>query len=219
MKWIFALLLLVNIGFLGWQLTRGYAGVVGAPAASPVLHQANRLVLLSEVPGSELRRRDRGAVGGGLSGESCFSVGPLSSDEKTTNLRAWLEAQGATVSLRSDEWREQVWYWVYFEPFETRTAAQERVRSLQDEGFRDISIIARGDMANAVSLGVYSRRSSLEKRLAELQARGYKPAVLPRHRTQKAAWFDIRLAADSGFSSAHLRQAFPGMETAPSRCE
>ena len=218
MKWIFLLLLLVNVSFFGWQVTRPYTNDVDAPAAASVSHYENRLVLLSEVPAAELRRRDGGAVGGNLTGASCFSVGPLSSEVPTTNLRAWLEAQGAKVTLRNDVWREQVWYWVYFEPFESRAAAQERVRSLEDEGLRDISVIARGDMANAVSLGVYARRSSLDKRLAELQARGYNPAVLPRHRTQRTAWFEVHLPPDSEFPLARLRDTFPDMEVAPSKC-
>ena len=219
MKWILSLLLLANIAFLGWQLTRSSSGLSGTPVAPPTPEQVNRLVRLSEVPASALRRRERAPIGKALSGEPCFSVGPLSADITTTELRAWLQGQGAEVSLRRDEWREQLWYWVYFAPFETRAAARERVRSLQEQGLEDISIIARGDMANAVSLGVYKRRSSLEKRLAELQARGYNPAVLPRYRIKKAARFDVRLPAGSSFSPANLREAFPEIEAVPARCE
>ena len=88
---------------------------------------------------------------------------------------------------------------------------------MREAGIEDISAIARGDMANAISLGVYSRRTSLDRRLAELKAHGHTPSVSPRYRTKKAAWLEAVFPKDSEFAGDEFRSEFADakVESAP----
>jgi hypothetical protein len=148
----------------------------------------------------------------------CYSVGPLTSPEEVAGVEGWLEARGGRSTLREDERRELALYWVYFAPLPDRDAADARVERLRVQGVADIYIIPRGDMANAISLGVYSRRASLERRLRELRAKGHEPLIAPRYRTKKASWFDVLFVRDFDFQASGFVDAFPAVEMSPMPC-
>ena len=148
----------------------------------------------------------------------CFSVGPLTTPEEVTAMRSWLDERGGEATLRTDERRELALYWVFFPPSATRAQALERFEQLSAEGIGDIYIIPRGDMANAISLGVFSRRDTLERRLRELRTKGHEPAITPRYRITKASWFDVALDGDFDFQASGFADTFPAIEMSPGPC-
>ncbi len=148
----------------------------------------------------------------------CYSIGPLEKDEDITRMREWLQARGGEPRLREDERRELTLYWVHFPPLPDRKAAIARVERMRAEGIDDIFIIPGGDMRNAVSLGVYSRPESLERRLRELREKGYDPSVVNRYRTSVAAWFDVSLPATFTFDGEEFATRFPGAQIEPLEC-
>lgn len=240
MKWLFYALLTVNAAYLAWELKHLEPPGVPAVAEVPLSGHANRLLLLEEVDEGELRRRSRvpAEPDGGESTPTatalvedaatapapetpdriCYSVGPVSTDEEIEQMRAWLEDQGAVPVLRPAERRELAMYWVHFPPFPSRDEAIERVMQMKNEGFEDIYVIPGGDMRYAVSLGVFTRRDSLERRLAELRTRGYHPWVVPRYRTERASWFDVEIAGAADFPEESFSERFPSAKASPSEC-
>jgi len=44
---------------------------------------------------------------------------------------------------------------------------------MRAQGIEDIIVVPKGDMANAISLGVYSRTEFRDRRLKELNAKGH----------------------------------------------
>ena len=236
MKLTFATLLLLNIGFFAWQHWQSVPPPVTARTEGSLPDGVNQLMLLAEVDTGELRTRAPTAVS--LSSEAraaadqedysnsevdaqsrvCLSIGPLDSNDDIERLQKWLEDQGGESVLRVGERRELATYWVYFRPFPNKSAADKQLRQMEENGVEDISVIPRGDNANAVSLGVYSRRSSLERRLAELQKKGYQPSVTPRYRTQKASWLDVEFPRGPTFPQKNFSDAFPSSEVTPTSC-
>jgi len=148
----------------------------------------------------------------------CYSVGPLTTPEEVRAMTTWLRGQGATATLREDERRELALYWVFVPPLASREAATGLVERMRGQGLGDIYIIPRGDMANAISLGVYSRRASLDRRLQQLRSRGHEPSVAPRYRTMKASWFDAAFGSDFDFRASGFAEAFPAVEMSPGPC-
>jgi hypothetical protein len=226
-------LLVANVAFFTWQIRalepEPSSEPAGAfpPATAP--GRVNRLLLLSELEGGALRTRtlaavedeaapDRADSPDGARLPACFGVGPLETPDTTVAVQHWLAERGLEASLREDERREVPLYWVYLPPAESRTAASTTVARLEAEGVEDIYLIPRGDMANAVSLGVYSQRASLERRLRDLRRRGYDPAMAPRHRTTRAAWLDVAVPAGASFDAAALAERFPGIEASEAAC-
>lgn len=235
MRRVFFLLLLGNVALLAWELRHlepPAAPTAAPPAAVPGERSyVNRLLLLSEVDPAELRERaplipalaepaaapageppESGPSGAGEAeplAARCFSIGPIETPEEVEALDAWLAGLGASTRARVGERREIALYWIYFPPLATRADAVARVGTMRAEGIDDIYIIPRGDMANAISLGVYSRRRSLDRRLAELREKGYEPSIAPRYRTRKASWIDAALRAPFEFPRAEFVARFP----------
>ncbi|MBK6660563.1 MAG: hypothetical protein IPG43_21595 [Proteobacteria bacterium] len=61
-------------------------------------------------------------------------------------------------------------------------------------GIHDTLLIRRGDMKNSISLGFFRSQDSVNRRLAELNEKGYKPVVVPRFETSDLYWLSARLA-------------------------
>ena len=65
---------------------------------------------------------------------------------------------------------------------------------LRDRGIQDTLLIRRGQMKNSISLGFFRSQDSVNRRLAELNEKGYKPVVVPRFETSDLYWLSARLA-------------------------
>ena len=237
MKWILVAMILVNAGFAAWAANRD-APVESSPsAAATIPGHVNRLLLLSELDENPLRERAASKPAGeqetiaqtgtedfakaqtqSRATEICFSVGPLANVEDVDRIGAWLASRGGVSTLREGERREVSRFWVYFPPFQSRDAALTRVQQLKDNQIDDIYVIHRGDMANAISLGLYSHRESLERRLGELRSKGYEPSIERRYESKKSSWFDASFPPGITFSKEHFVAQFPSVEASESSC-
>ena len=228
MKWLFSLMVLLNAGFFVWR-----AYLYEPP---PPVHESgddllaghvNRLLLLNEFEEGKLRLRDNARAEPTVDRDTpparalgaspaitglCFSVGPLASPEEVETIGVWLRSRGGVVTLRQGERREIAMFWVYLSPFETREQAVQQVTTMRENDIDDIYVIPGGDMANAVSLGLYSQRTSLERRLKELRGKGYEPSIVPRYTTKKASWFDVKFPDSFEFPSERFGESFPAAE-------
>ena len=149
---------------------------------------------------------------------SCYSVGPIAHDSEQQSVAAWLSEQGAHARLREDERRELARYWVHLSPLASLEAARTQVAALRDAGVDDMHVIRRGNMANAISLGLYRRKTHLERRIAKLEKAGVTPQVHERYRTYKSSWFDVVIPADSPFNDEALAERYPGVESRSRAC-
>ncbi|MDH3316908.1 MAG: hypothetical protein OER43_14235 [Gammaproteobacteria bacterium] len=239
MKWVMYFLLLANAAFFARQ----YHQMSNAPppppqAVSPYAH-VNRLLLLSETKTDKLRVRQPlpkpppplvaaaeeppAAIvalpsPAAIANRKCYSIGPLEDDAQIAAMRTWLVALGGNPVLRVDERRELERYWVYFPPVQTQEEALQKVERMRSEGIEDVIAVPKGDMANAISLGVFSQRISLERRLQELKKLGYEPSIMPRYRTEEASWFDVSFEEGERLSQSELSARFPDTELSDASC-
>lgn len=142
---------------------------------------------------------------------ACYTIGPLDNEDDISALGAWFNAQGSQATLRDDERREVSSTWVFMPPQESRDAANALVREMEAANIEDIYVIPRGDMANAISLGLFSQNETLERRVTQLESRGFTPSVLPRYRTVTASWFDVTTSTDQPMTVGVLDQIFPDL--------
>lgn len=236
MKWAVAVLLLLNASFLGWQIVYTGRQPVALGKDPGTRHREHSLRLLSEVDVTELRQRTSPVSSSSTDPEFdprpskrrrpavapsrlCYSFGPLFKDEEIAKVHAWLQRQGATATLRVNERRERTLYWVYLPPFATQVAADDMARQMRRDGINDIFVIPGGDRAHAISLGAYGQRASLERRLAQLEARGYTPSVSSQSRAQEASWFDAQFPDAFEFSEDDFAARFSSVEVERSACK
>ena len=83
-------------------------------------------------------------------------------------------------------------FWVLLEGRHTAAEARRILREMEDKGLQDVAITPLEDGTHAISLGIYSRQTTLDDRRREIIAQGYVPVVRERTRTEIA--YSLRLA-------------------------
>ena len=202
---IFAIaLLLVNIGLLAWQYQTHVQTLAKATVAhEPLPSDAAPIKLVSELPALPAQRTARDAAlppavtaevqADVVAADLCVDIGPFGDANARDQVRDWLHDFVAATYMRVETVRKRQFFWVYLEPSSDR-AARQNLAELRDRGIQDTLLIRRGDMKNSISLGFFRSQDSVNRRLAELNEKGYKPVVVPRFETSDLYWLSARLA-------------------------
>ena len=180
----------------------------GAAATAPLVAAATTVTQGTEFSG---------ATGRSSASRACLTLGPLSADAPLADMRSWLGQAGATVDVRTDERREVALHWVYFPPRTNRAQALAEVERMRNEGVTDVIAVPKGDMANAISLGVFSRTDSRDRRVKEMNGRGYQPSVAPRYRVKLATWVDVSAPLGT-LSDENIQARWPEVELRHQPC-
>ena len=105
---------------------------------------------------------------------ACVSVGEFETRDDVENAKRWLRSRGAEILAIAAESRETIEsHRVYIPPLDSRKSALRTMRELKSRGIRDVAIVLRGELRNAVSLGVYRSRENAVSRMTSLKRLGY----------------------------------------------
>lgn len=204
MKVLAIALLLANVGLVAWQ----YQVHVQTLARTAVVHDplpsdAAPLKLIAELPAlPEMRVARNSAPAPAVTADVqadvaaadlCVDIGPFGDAAARDQVREWLHDYVAATYMRVETVRKRQFFWVYLEP-SSDSAAQKNLAELRDRGIQDTLLIRRGEMKNSISLGFFRSQDSVNRRLAELNEKGYKPVVVPRFETSDLYWLSARLA-------------------------
>ena len=141
----------------------------------------------------------------------CFLAGPWPGVPPAEVLE-WLQVRNAqNLSFQS----RSALYRVYLGPFDDRKRAVQTMVSLKkDLGIDDVAWVSSGPLRDAVSLGRYSKRESVDRRLRELHAVGLDPKVqLP----QAGSWLRGS-TSDLRTIRTDWPRTFPNVALTPERC-
>ena len=221
MKWITIFFLLANVGYFGWHMNQQLDHAIPATASREIIPASSEpLVLLSELEELPPLRQENviteieGAEPSLVEEEEpagetlpfnpegiCLSIGPYKSRDSLESLSHWLQTQNMPSKERVEEIRTRERYWVYLEP-QDAAAAKAQLEELKDKGLSDYYMVSKGDMKNAISLGLFSSQDSVNRRLAELEKKGYNPVVVPQHKITQVFWVDAQI--DEGLTLPEL---------------
>jgi len=155
----------------------------------------------------------RNAPEGG--GDACLSFGPFFEESRANRLQAWLDEREVRNRRHVEKPTERPYYWIYMAPRGSLAALAETIDDLKQKGIGNYRLIRRGNLKNALSLGVFSDRSEVERRLEKLRAQGYRPIIVPYGGKRPTTWvyarFGEKARSDSGFLSG--APFSPGEET------
>ena len=194
MRWIFLSLLLINgVVFLWPASSDSDLAPAPAPVAEP--EGVERLTLLGELEQQALARmlEQKGRlrmveVDQGAGTEPLYPlVGPF---EKLRRAEFFVERVAAldiVAEIQEVEIPGETGYWVYLAPEISRKEALRRLHELQAKGI-DSYVIPKGELANGISFGMFSRRDLAQKRLREMAERGYGAEIKEVARTYKEIW-------------------------------
>jgi len=139
----------------------------------------------------------------------CYTIGDFPASEPTKSILEWLDDRGATARVHQREEKTTANYLVFLPPFESRSAAEAQIDRLRRRGLRDMLTIARGDLENGVSLGVFSSLQGAERRVASLKTKGYAARHRPRFRTRTLYWIEASTMAANPLAPEAFEKRFP----------
>ncbi|NKB37380.1 MAG: hypothetical protein GKR93_09470 [Gammaproteobacteria bacterium] len=149
----------------------------------------------------------------------CFTFGPIANENQATTLRNWFEKNaGRAYQRHTDEQGRQL-FWVYLAPQESREEAMATIRTFQNKGVSDYRLIVKGNLQNAISMGLFSSQASVNKRLSELKKKGLKAVVVPYADGKRVYWIDAMLADDKTLLSRVLEEYPAKFSSLPVKCE
>lgn len=136
----------------------------------------------------------------------CFTLGPFVQASTAGRTAEAVSALGVTVNRRQTSQRRPRGYWVYLPAFKTYDAAKKRVDELQKKGLKDMFIMGKGDHKNAVSLGLYRRRSAADERYQQVKKMGLSVNLETQYRVTKLAWLDMEVPDDQKSTIAAISE-------------
>ena len=205
MRWLFAILVLANVGLFMWATWyREGTGDVTSPR--PVFRPEQMLPL--SAPGLTLRARKNERVETPLAAAKprprCVSIGPFpsaSADSAATRLTE----EKFSATRRDEERKSENSYWVHLTPFANRKQAEQRLKELEQLGIREMLIMQDANGQVAISLGLFTQADNAQKRLQELAQKGVTAQQEIRYRTETLTWFDLRLPEPADAPLERLR--------------
>lgn len=194
MRWVFLLLLAMNAMLFAWHnrqmpVASSELRLNGAREL-PTAHKELKLLVEAETPGREAvsMATETKAV------PNCLVLGGFESVERARELEQRLLSLdiGARVvsidaSLGSD-------HWVFIPPLASQQASLRMLRELQARKI-DSYLIAEGELANGILLGVFPQVDAAVGVAERLRAAGYEPQVRELPRIYQEYW--VRIARKS----------------------
>ena len=126
----------------------------------------------------------------------CFRFGPLPEEILATGLSDWFKSRRASANIRYTDEQGKKLFWIYLTPRQSRSGAMDIILDLRKKGVSDYRLISRGNLQNAISLGLFSSQASVNKRLRELEKKGYKPVVVPYYNGKRIYWVDVKFQVE-----------------------
>jgi tetratricopeptide (TPR) repeat protein len=150
---------------------------------------------------------------------ACLSIDGLASGDRAREVERWLQERGVTGAFeRLGVTGTQPTYRVYVPPAENLAAARSAASALRQAGIEDLMVIASGDLANGISLGVFSRRSNAEQHAQRLSARGVQTRITATGPEAAARYRVVTLAGGEPPTAEAITSAFPESQVSATAC-
>lgn len=226
MKWVFAILLVINILFFTvMQLNSSHSR---EPMGGHEPVKADKIKLLAEpqktpelalaMSESPVKSADRSPVE--AKPEICLEWGQFSGDalKRVTLVLEKFQLGDRLIQRKAEK---SGGYWVYVTPRKTLQEAQKKVEELKQLGVQESYIVREPSvMQHAISLGIFSTAEAAAKYLDQLRAKGVKTAVSgPRTQEIDGTVFQIKDSSEAmTVQLTKLKLDFPGSELLAVEC-
>ena len=215
MKWFIYILLLLNLAFALWHFRSQQVTFVEDNNADESL----RLVLLSEYLSQQTPTATQESELTAQVDARCYTLGPFKSKSDATNLRKELDSLGITAIRRMSKDNTRQGYWVILPPEANRTAAKAHIETLKSKGIKDYFLVATGEQTNAVSLGVFSKSESAQRRYEEIRDLGFNARIEKVDLPLREYWLDWPVEQNLLPDVLEkYRQKFPGIGQTERAC-
>ena len=149
----------------------------------------------------------------------CVSLGPFKKNETAKKILADIDAMGLQSVIRDTTEKQKIRFWVYLPPYSSRQKAVDAAEKLATLGVDEYFIISDGRSDNAISLGIFKKKSDSDRRIKEINALGYTPKVDVSSKEVSVFWIDTQTSKEVDWVS-FLNRRFPngGIENQQRSC-
>ncbi|WP_439859914.1 SPOR domain-containing protein [Pseudomonas sp. MBLB4136] len=217
MRWIFLLLLVLNLFYYVWHQQQAPMRAKEVAPLALLRSGQGDIRLLSESAVPLPREQPRAA----LEDTVCLFLGSFEQRAAAQALEQRLISLDIRSSVQAIDATAGVDYWVYLPPLASRQASLRLLKELQARKI-DSYIIAEGELANGISLGIFPRSDSAQSVVERLRGAGYEPLLKELSRAERSYWVRVapesrRLAEDSLLQ--RLALDFKGLQHQIKPCE
>jgi len=184
MRWLLMLLIVLNLSFYLYHLNHQALPIEQAAGVSDGSGPSSGIKLLSET--ARLAPRAPSAD----TDRSCLFLGGFDEESVALAIEQRLLSLDIESQVKNVDEAAGVDYWVYLPPLVSRQASLRQLRELQSRNI-DSYIITVGDLANGISLGIFSRRDSAESVVARLNDVDYAASIRELPRTHRRYWVQV----------------------------
>lgn len=140
----------------------------------------------------------------------CDIVGPFESKVVANDFIERLKAVDVSSKEKELELPAGMGYWVYLEPLSNRREALRMLSELQAKRI-DSYVIPRGDLANGISLGMFSKKALSDARVKKMKSIGLEPLVEEIERTYRELWVMLEPGESSKMSQITWDRVMEGI--------
>lgn len=219
MKWLFFILLLLNLLF--FVVMQSVGGRNGEPMAAHKPLNADSIKLLTPEQVRQLPEQKRNQTAAAASAV-CLEWGAFAGDELARAQEALQKLQLGSNGVGQRRIEQTKDFWVFIPPLKTTPDALKKTDELKALGVEESYVLQDGGKwKNAVSLGVFSTEEAAAKYLAQLREKGVKSAKTA-PRTHENGLVNLVIRQAGGQTEAELvrlKQEFPGSELKAVDCK
>ncbi|MCU7843809.1 MAG: hypothetical protein KZQ93_08220 [Candidatus Thiodiazotropha sp. (ex Monitilora ramsayi)] len=153
--------------------------------------------------------------------KQCEILGIFEKRAEAELVSAQLRALGVSPDISSETINAQAGYWVLIPSRSTRTEAIATAKNLEAAGVADIWRFTSGELAHAISLGLFTDLERAQARKDQIAALGFDPEVRPRYRQQTRYWVTYAYTGESPLTESKWQELLkiqPQMESKPTNC-
>jgi len=193
------LLIIANLGYLGWAMLIDTPSNP-LPVDTSDSSQVTRLVLASErtplvvkKPLPRVATAKPAEPAATTQVQKCASVGPFQDLPSVVETSAALKGAGYESRQRLEQGELWVGHWVSITGFATHEQAERATTKLKEKGVLDAYILPGTDPANVISLGVFKEQDRAQRRMGEAKNLGFDAQIADRTRAGSVYWIDVDL--------------------------
>lgn len=125
----------------------------------------------------------------------CFSFGPFTDPYQVSMLSHWFKENDIHAKKRSAITAQEntKYFWVYLGLPVAQEQTLDIIEILKKQNITDYKIIHTKKEQSAISLGIFSRLKTAEKRLQKIEDIGYHPIIADYYKTTEDIWIDIKI--------------------------
>lgn len=210
MKFIFYMLVLINIGFYLWE-----SGTQTAPTQEVEPQEGSeRIVLLKEIPGRLKAQEIKPDIS-----QRCYLLGPFPSEPighaALDNLRPHLTK--IDLTFRSGD--APIGFWVLYPKADSVEAAKLNRKMLMDQGIKDVWLFDKGELQNAISLGFFDTKEAAEAMKQKFNERKIVTEIKPRMLKSEAFWLQMDWSGPKSELEALINKTSPPISQKLKACD